>query len=160
MGSRAFCIQGDCRDRLCHLALVQEQPTRPKSTQDTTSVLSLHLTVFLSPSSVFAHCLAALSQAADIFAALCIRGRTWHGNRMQCHCSKEPSLVAMHFSVQIMRFQRILQRLNSLWGAFLGYALHGLRTLGTWAIADGGRELRRENVVDKGKGSGLADKRR
>lgn len=41
----------------------------------------------------------------------------------------------------------------------MGYALHGLRTLGTWAIADGGRELRRENVVDKGEGSGLADKR-
>lgn len=42
---------------------------------------------------------------------------------------------------------------------FLGYALHDLISLGMWATADGGRELWRESVVDKGEGSGLADKR-
>lgn len=42
-------------DRLCHLAVVQERPTRPESTQDTSSVLSLQRNVLLPPSSAFAH---------------------------------------------------------------------------------------------------------
>lgn len=56
-------------------------------------------TVFPPPSSLrLLITSAALSPATDIFAALCIRETTWHGNRMQCHCSEEAQrlLVPMH----------------------------------------------------------------
>lgn len=63
---------------------------------------------------------------------------------MQWHSSDEPSLAASHLSTQIKpHSQKLLQNATGLRGGFFreGYASHDLRSLGSQATADGGREL-------------------